>query len=186
MTHAKYNSGTGMVLGVHQWEQTFVSVGSHYWLSNSLWYSQNGNEIQTLPSTFHVRHQEQKFRSVDYAIDPTGKKTNGTPYYTLPAIHGPSTNTYLADSFTIAEYLEKTYPDTPSIFPHKTVSLQHTFMFALTPSLTPVQSLIIPPRLGQSMARSLSTFIELENISMETIRTLMHHVRLILAHKSKW
>lgn len=84
-------------------------------------------------------------------IDPTGKKPDGSPYYTLPAIHDPSTNTYLADSFTIAEYLEKTYPDTPSIFPHGTASLQHAFIFALTPSLTPVRTLIVPlifPKLG--------------------------------------
>jgi len=84
-------------------------------------------------------------------INPTGKKPDGSPYYTLPAIHDPSTNTYLADAFTIAEYLEKTYPDTPSIFPHETASLQNAFVFALTPSLMPVSPLIVPlifPKLG--------------------------------------
>ncbi|KAF8798616.1 hypothetical protein BYT27DRAFT_7177613 [Phlegmacium glaucopus] len=84
-------------------------------------------------------------------INPTGKKPNGNPHYTLPAIHDPSTGTYLADSLLIAEYLEKTYPDTPSVFPYQTESLQHAFQFAFWESLAPVRPFIITaifPKLG--------------------------------------
>jgi glutathione S-transferase len=77
-------------------------------------------------------------------IKPTGKKADGTPRYTLPAIHDPSTNTYLADSFLIAEYLEETYPDTPRIFPHETRSLQHAFQSAFVQTLGPVRPFVIP------------------------------------------
>lgn len=39
----------------------------------------------------------------------------GSPYYCLPVIHDPSTNTTLGDSLTIVRYLEKTYPNTPPL-----------------------------------------------------------------------
>jgi glutathione S-transferase len=52
------------------------------------------------------------------------------PFYTLPAIHDPSTGTYLADSLKIAQYLENTYPSTPSLFPDNTLGLQAAFMYA--------------------------------------------------------
>jgi glutathione S-transferase len=84
-------------------------------------------------------------------IKPTGKKPDGTPYYTLPAIHDTSTGTFLADSFLIAEYLEETYPNTPSIFPHGTRSLQHAFQFSFEQRLALVRPLIFPsvfPKLG--------------------------------------
>ena len=49
---------------------------------------------------------------------------DGSPKYTLPAIYDPSTGVYLADSFAIAEYLEKTYHDTPRLFPSNSAGLQ--------------------------------------------------------------
>jgi len=82
-------------------------------------------------------------------INPTSKKPDGSPHYTLPAIHDPSTGTYLADSLLIAEYLEKTYPDTPSIFPHETKSLQYAFQSSF--GIGAVRPFIIPtifPKLG--------------------------------------
>ena len=81
--------------------------------------------------------------SKSFGIKPTGKKPDGTPYYTLPAIHDPSTNTFLADSFLIAEYLEETYP-TPSIFPHGTRSLQHAFQFSFQQTFAHTRPVILP------------------------------------------
>ena len=83
-------------------------------------------------------------------IKPTGKKPDGTPFYTLPAIHDPSTGTFLAESFHIAEYLEETYP-TPSIFPHGTKSLQHAFQSSFGEKLGFVRYFMLPhvlPKLG--------------------------------------
>ena len=84
-------------------------------------------------------------------MKPTIKWPDGAPYYTLPAIHDPSTGTYLADSLLIAEYLEETYPDTPSIFPVGTRSLQHAFQTSFEQSLATTLPFILPsilPKLG--------------------------------------
>lgn len=39
------------------------------------------------------------------------------PFYTVPFIYDPKTQTYISDSTHIAQYLEATYPDTPKLFP---------------------------------------------------------------------
>lgn len=44
-------------------------------------------------------------------------KPSGEPYYSLPIIHDPNTNQTIVDSFKIALYLERQYPDTPKLFP---------------------------------------------------------------------
>jgi len=77
-------------------------------------------------------------------IEPTDHKPDGSPRYTLPVIHDPSTGVYIADSTAIAEYLEKTYPDTPSVFPNETIGFQKAFAAAFETSLDAVWSLIIP------------------------------------------
>jgi glutathione S-transferase len=77
-----------------------------------------------------IEYPDIEPHSKSLGIKPTGKKPDGSPFYTLPAIHDPSTGTSLADSYLIAEYLEETYPNTPSIFPHGTKSLQHAFQFS--------------------------------------------------------
>ncbi|KJA20281.1 hypothetical protein HYPSUDRAFT_142565 [Hypholoma sublateritium FD-334 SS-4] len=77
-------------------------------------------------------------------IPPTSVEADGTPAYTLPALHDPATGTYIADSLLIAEYLEKTYP-TPSIFPHGTAAFQALFDGALRKAaLGPLWPFIIP------------------------------------------
>ena len=63
---------------------------------------------------------------------------------TLPAIYDPSTGTYIADSLAIAEYLERTYPNTPSVFPSETAALQKAFEPNLIPTLGAVWAFTIP------------------------------------------
>jgi glutathione S-transferase len=60
---------------------------------------------------------------------PTGtKKTDGTtPHYTLPVIKDDSTGAVISDSWNIAVYLDKTYPDLPLLFPGGTKPLQAAF-----------------------------------------------------------
>jgi glutathione S-transferase len=48
---------------------------------------------------------------------------NGSPYHTLPLIHDKSTNNFIGDTFEIALYLDKTYPDSPSLFRPGTIGL---------------------------------------------------------------
>lgn len=61
---------------------------------------------------------------------PSGTKASGTPFYTLPVIHDPSTGAVISDSLKIALYLENTYPNTPSLFPGNSRAFQASFAFA--------------------------------------------------------
>ncbi|EJD07676.1 uncharacterized protein FOMMEDRAFT_150218 [Fomitiporia mediterranea MF3/22] len=63
---------------------------------------------------------------------PTGKKPDGSDFFTLPAIHDSMAGKVITDSTAIAEYLDATYPDTPALFPPGTkaavAALEHVFM----------------------------------------------------------
>jgi len=60
----------------------------------------------------------------------TEKNEDGTPLYTLPVIYDPSTGACVADSILIAEYLDATYPDTPTLFPPGSMTVQQAFLAA--------------------------------------------------------
>jgi len=72
---------------------------------------------------------------------PTG--SDRTPY-TLPAIFDPNTNTAFTDSALIAEYLDKTYPDTPKAFPPGTHALQHASLDAFASKLAALWQFSLP------------------------------------------
>lgn len=85
---------------------------------------------------------------------PTGKKADGSDYYTLPVIYDPSTKALVADSAPIAKYLDATYPDTPRLFPEGTDAFQSLFSSLLVPSvmvpilhilLSRINALLNPP-----------------------------------------
>ncbi|KAH8090983.1 hypothetical protein BXZ70DRAFT_1002005 [Cristinia sonorae] len=76
----------------------------------------------------------------------TGTKADGvTPYYTLPVIFDPATNTAVADATTIADYLDKTYPS-KLLFPPGTRGLFGAFD-ALSSSIvmSPLFLLVVLP-----------------------------------------
>ncbi|KAI1077124.1 hypothetical protein F5B20DRAFT_583616 [Whalleya microplaca] len=52
---------------------------------------------------------------------------DGEPFYTLPIIDDQSTGQIIGDSFDIAVYLDKIYPDGPSLFPPSTIGLHAAF-----------------------------------------------------------
>ncbi|KAJ7782276.1 hypothetical protein DFH07DRAFT_318549 [Mycena maculata] len=52
---------------------------------------------------------------------------DGSPYYTLPVIHDPSTGAVVGDSFDIALYLDKTYPSDTPLFPPASTAVQAAF-----------------------------------------------------------
>ncbi|QRV89913.1 glutathione S-transferase [Ceratobasidium sp. AG-Ba] len=112
----------------------------------------SSNNLPWSPSTYKIRlsliFKQLPFR-VQYIsypdIEPTFKELGvpqGNPLgrykYTVPAIADPSTEpggkpTYIADSWTIALYLERTYPPPlyPALFPHHSIALHHTMALQL-------------------------------------------------------
>ncbi|KAH7919228.1 hypothetical protein BV22DRAFT_1051189 [Leucogyrophana mollusca] len=52
--------------------------------------------------------------------------SDGSQVYTVPVIQDPNTGAVITDSFAIAEYLDRTYPEKP-LFPHGTSTLIHVF-----------------------------------------------------------
>ncbi|KAJ7743580.1 hypothetical protein B0H16DRAFT_1859545 [Mycena metata] len=52
---------------------------------------------------------------------------DGTPFYTLPIIHYPSTGKMVGDSFEIARYLDAEYPNGPRLIPPSTTALHRAF-----------------------------------------------------------
>ncbi|KAI6031321.1 hypothetical protein BKA83DRAFT_4198617 [Pisolithus microcarpus] len=65
------------------------------------------------------------------------KLLDGREMYTLPVLDDPNTGALITDSWEIAEYLEKTYPE-KSIFPNKSKGLIRAFDAALINLLQPV------------------------------------------------
>ncbi|KAI3337088.1 hypothetical protein HD806DRAFT_528667 [Xylariaceae sp. AK1471] len=51
-------------------------------------------------------------------VDPVRFFSSGEPFYTLPVIKDTSTNTVVGDSFDIAVYLDKKYPNGSPLFRH--------------------------------------------------------------------
>ena len=83
-------------------------------------------------------------------MGPTGTWPDGSPMYTLPAIHDPSTGTSVADSTAIARYLDATYPDTPRVIPEGTEAFREAFEVALAATLAPhVFYLLFPAVYGR-------------------------------------
>lgn len=66
-----------------------------------------------------------------HGLSPLYKKDDGSDLYTLPVIYDPSTGKAIPESTEIAKYLDKTYPDTPTLFPPGTHAFHATFRVAL-------------------------------------------------------
>ena len=91
-----------------------------------------------------VDYPDIRDHCMKHGIAPTLKRGEEGPPFTLPAIHDTSTGAYVSDSFAIAEYLEKTFPDTPPLFPKNTVGLQAAFSTVPGNVLAPLFPLTIP------------------------------------------
>lgn len=72
---------------------------------------------------------------------PTGTHDDGSPYYSLPVLHDPTTNRVIPDSTAIADYLDQTYPDTPLLFPPGTRGLVASYQTAMGSILAKTQAL---------------------------------------------
>ncbi|RDB16096.1 Glutathione S-transferase-like protein ustS [Hypsizygus marmoreus] len=113
------------------------------WSPNT-WKTRYSLNFKGLPyKTVWVEYPDIAELSKKLGIAPTSEGPNG-PSYTLPAIYDPTTGTALAESTAIAEYLDKTYPDTPQLLPPGSHSLQHVFISAYMPTLAPLWQFALP------------------------------------------
>ncbi|KAJ8090881.1 hypothetical protein PM082_024803 [Marasmius tenuissimus] len=65
------------------------------------------------------------------------------PKYTIPVIHDAKTGEWISDSSEIADYLDRTYPDTPRVIPEGTKILQRIFQADATTRMSEVYSNVI-------------------------------------------
>ncbi|THU90810.1 hypothetical protein K435DRAFT_759879 [Dendrothele bispora CBS 962.96] len=69
--------------------------------------------------------------------NPVFKKPDGSPMYTLPAIVDPNTGACVSESLLIAVYLDKTYPDKPTLIPAGTRAFHEALLDAFMPNTWP-------------------------------------------------
>ncbi|KAK1232069.1 hypothetical protein PQX77_004787 [Marasmius sp. AFHP31] len=75
---------------------------------------------------------------------PTDKNPDGSPLYTFPVIRDLSTGAVVSDSAAITQYLEKQYPDKPTLIPSGTLALHNAFDDALKTKLGNLFPLLLP------------------------------------------
>lgn len=78
----------------------------------------------------------------------TETHADGTPEYTLPVIYDPNTKTVVLDSGAIVRYLDKTYPDTPTLVPAEADALitafEEAWWGAFSPTTRSYYPIIVP------------------------------------------
>lgn len=94
--------------------------------------------------TVWVEYPDIKDLCQKIGAPPTGVEADGSPFYTLPVIYDPSTNTAHSESALIAEYLDATYPDHPKLLPRGARALQHMFNDAFSTTVLPLLQFAIP------------------------------------------
>ncbi|PPQ95566.1 hypothetical protein CVT26_008594 [Gymnopilus dilepis] len=107
------------------------------WSANT-WKVRLALNIKGIPyRTEWVEFKDVQEHCKKLGIPPTSTNADGTPFYTLPAIHDPSTGAYLSESIVIVEYLEETYPNTTPLLPNNTHALQVAMIQVFRGYLTP-------------------------------------------------
>ncbi|EMD37292.1 hypothetical protein CERSUDRAFT_73205 [Gelatoporia subvermispora B] len=90
-----------------------------------------------------------------------GLLKEGKPYYSLPVIHDPNTGTTISDSIRIARYLDKTYPDTPTVIPAELEAFHAVFEDAFFQTICmPLLPVMMPFGCPQLNPRSEAYFRE--------------------------
>ncbi|KAF7761035.1 hypothetical protein Agabi119p4_10444 [Agaricus bisporus var. burnettii] len=75
---------------------------------------------------------------------PSREVSGSGTVYTCPSIVDHSNNTPVTESFEIALYLDKTYPDTPKVIPPGTEALQASFHERLNGVMGPLFPFLLP------------------------------------------
>ncbi|RXW24101.1 hypothetical protein EST38_g1786 [Candolleomyces aberdarensis] len=94
--------------------------------------------------TVWVEFPEIEKRFKELGIPPSEILPDGTPRYTVPAIHDASTNTLISDSIKIVEYLDQTYPETPRVIAPGTAILNATLEWAFRTTIFTMYPLLAP------------------------------------------
>lgn len=93
-------------------------------------------------------------------IEKPPKYSTGGPYYTLSAIVDESTGVGLSESYRIAEYLDKAYPDTPKVIIPGTEALLSAFITSLRPHLKALWQFTLPASLELINHPSMEHFLK--------------------------
>ena len=80
----------------------------------------------------------------ELGVAPTGVKADGSPRYTVPFIQDDATGVVMSESIDIVAYLDRTYPDTPTIIPQGTKALHLAFRKAAGASAEPLRQFVLP------------------------------------------
>ncbi|KAJ3570061.1 hypothetical protein NP233_g4656 [Leucocoprinus birnbaumii] len=80
----------------------------------------------------------------DAGVPPSRFKPDGSPVHTSPSIIDDATGAKVTDSYMIAEYLDKQYPDTPNVFPPGTEALQAAFYQHFNDRFAEAALLLVP------------------------------------------
>ncbi|KAI0030126.1 hypothetical protein K488DRAFT_54903 [Vararia minispora EC-137] len=125
--------------------------------SPNCWKARYVLNIKGLPyRTVWLEYPDIETEMKRLSVPPTGKR-DGKDLYTLPAIIDPNTGAAIADSYAIAQYLEKQYPTsgTSPLFAPNTRALQLGFRDAFDQrvrqgSLVPLQLLANTQQMNES------------------------------------
>ncbi|KAF9445115.1 hypothetical protein P691DRAFT_735531 [Macrolepiota fuliginosa MF-IS2] len=114
--------------------------------SPNVWKTRYVLNYKKLPhKTIFVEFPDIEDELKKAGIPPSGKKPDGvTPHYTCPSIIDDATGAVVSDSYKIAEYLDKAYPDTPKLFPPGTEALQAAFYDHFPQVLAPLWPIVLP------------------------------------------
>jgi hypothetical protein len=89
----------------------------------------------------------------------------GPPRYTVPAIYDPNTECTVTDSFKIAQYLDRQYPERP-VIPAGTEELQAAFADSFLPNYGMVSVLLIAALIQECL---LSEIVDLHILNASNI-----------------
>ncbi|KAI0768784.1 hypothetical protein BD413DRAFT_605226 [Trametes elegans] len=122
---------------IHFYDIPGKTARTYAWSPNT-WKIRFALNFKGIPyKTFWVEYPEIEAVCKQIGAPPTDKKPDGSPLYTLPAIYDPNTKAAVADSSAIIRYLEKTYPDTPTLLPPETDALHAAFEHAFSAVFVP-------------------------------------------------
>ncbi|KAJ3560830.1 hypothetical protein NP233_g10577 [Leucocoprinus birnbaumii] len=123
------------------------------------WKARYVLNMKNIPyTTAWVDYPDLEPESKKAGVKPSNiKKRDGNPWYTCPAIVDDSTGTAIPDSFEIALYLDKQYPNTPRAIPEGMEGLQKAFeeqfMDLLQPTIWVLIVSKVPAFLNPSSAK---------------------------------
>jgi len=114
------------------------------WSPNS-WKLRYVLGLKSLPyKTVYSDYPDLQAAEKAAGIPPNGVWGDNQPLYTAPAIIDDATGAALPDSYKIAEYLDRTYPDTPKAFPPGSEALQAAFYDNFNQVISPIWHIILP------------------------------------------